>query len=201
MFLGSTKLELELGILRSGRRFRSGKRRKTLGGIWTPSMFEESEYEVELRLDEGSCNKEEDYSLICEGAEESEEYAETPRSGHNYTILGVSLEVRSRASSPERVVNIDSASIATSAQGSPPPLNYSLDNLDANSMARSDIRLPTFNGNGAENPEQHWFLCEAIWMVHQVHNVDIKKEKMVTTLQGHVLDWFMKLFVVPVGTP
>ena len=32
MFLGSTKPELEAGFLRSGRRFRSGKRRKTEEG-------------------------------------------------------------------------------------------------------------------------------------------------------------------------
>ena len=25
-----------------------------------------------------------------------------------------------------------------------------------------DMKLPTFNGTGAKDPEQHWFLCEAI---------------------------------------
>ena len=39
MFLGSTKPELEDGFLRSGRRFRSGKRRKTLGGRHNPIFF------------------------------------------------------------------------------------------------------------------------------------------------------------------
>ena len=42
MFPKSTKPELEYGFLRSGRRFRSGKRRKT-----SPSLFGESEYKVE----------------------------------------------------------------------------------------------------------------------------------------------------------
>ena len=32
MFPGSTEPELEAGFLRSGRRFRSGKRRNTVGG-------------------------------------------------------------------------------------------------------------------------------------------------------------------------
>ena len=70
MFPGSTKPELEVVFLRSGRRFRSGKRRKTLGGRRTPSLFEESEYEFESRLDKGSYNEEEEYEPISE-AEES----------------------------------------------------------------------------------------------------------------------------------
>ena len=175
MFPGSSEPELEYGFLRSGRRFKSGKRRKIVGRRQTPCLFEESEYEVESRLNEGSCNKEEYYSPIFEGVEESEEFVETPRSGRNYITPGVSLEVRSRTSSPERVVNTDSASTTTSAQGISPSLNYSLDNLDANLMARAHIRLPTFNGNGAEDPEQHWFLCEACWMVLLVHNEDLNK--------------------------
>ena len=28
-----------------------------------------------------------------------------------------------------------------------------------------DMKLPTFKGTGAEDPEQHWFLCEAIWTI------------------------------------
>ena len=79
MFPGSTKPELEVGFLRSGRRFRSRKITKTVGGIHNPSLFEVSEYEVELQLDEGYWDEEEDYSPILEGAEESKEFAERPR--------------------------------------------------------------------------------------------------------------------------
>ena len=71
---------LEAGFLRSGRRFKLGKRRKTVGDRRNPSLFEESEYEVESWLEEGSCHEEEDYSPISEGAKEFEEYVETPRS-------------------------------------------------------------------------------------------------------------------------
>ena len=110
-------------------------------------------------------------------------------------------EVRSRASYPKRVVNIDSASIATSMQEGTPPLNYSSDNHDANSMVGHDIRLPTFNGNGVEDLEQHWFLCEVVWMVRLVHNVDLENAQMITTLRGCALDWFMKFCAVPPGTP
>ena len=68
MFRGSTEPELEAGFLRSGRRFRSGKRRNTVGGIRNPCMFEVSDYEVELQLDEGYWDEEEDYIPIYEGA-------------------------------------------------------------------------------------------------------------------------------------
>ena len=55
-------------------------------------------------------------------------------------------------------------------------------------MATIDIQLPTFNGDGIEDLEQHWFLCEAIWMVRLVHNANIKKGQMITTLRGRSLD-------------
>ena len=96
---------------------------------------------------------------------------------------------------------MDSASIVTSTQECPPPLYCSLNIPHTNSMVGEDIILPTFNGNGAEDPEQHWFLCEVVWMVRQVHNVDIKKAQMITNLWGCTLDWFMKFCVVPIGTP
>ena len=69
MFPGSLELELEARFLRSGRIFCSGKTRKTIGGRRNPSLFEENEYKVKLRLGEGSCDEEEEYSPISEGQE------------------------------------------------------------------------------------------------------------------------------------
>ena len=114
MFLGSTEPELEARFLRSGRRFISGKRIKIEEGQRAPSLFKESEHEIQSQVDKGYCDEEEDYSLISEGVEDSEETVESPRSGCNYTTVGVSPEVRPRDSSHERVVNTDSASTATS---------------------------------------------------------------------------------------
>ena len=192
MFQESIEPKLEAGVLRSGRRFRSGKRRKTEEGRRAPSPFNEIEHELQSQVDEGSCDEEEDYSPILEGEKESKECEETPRSRCNYLTLGVSPEVRSRASSPERVVNTNSASTTTNAQESIPPLDHLLENLDNNAMAGVDIWLPIFNGNGAEDPEQYWFICEAVWMVFLLQNADLKKVQMITTLRGRALDWFMK---------
>ena len=154
-----------------------------------------------MQEDEGSCDEEEDYSPISKGAKESEESMETPRSGCNYITPGVSSKVISQASYPERVVNTDSPSTTTSTQEKTPPLDQSSDNLDTNAMARADIRLPTLNGNGVEDLDQHSFICEAIWMAHLVQNADLNKAQMIVNLMGRVLDWFMKFCVVPPGTP
>ena len=40
-----------------------------------------------------------------------------------------------------------------------------------------------------------------VFIVYLVNNDDIRKEKMVTTLWGHALDWYMKYSVVPLGQP
>ena len=47
MFPRSTKHELEVGFLKSGRRFRPGKRRNTEEVQQAPSLFEESEHELQ----------------------------------------------------------------------------------------------------------------------------------------------------------
>ena len=162
MFPGSTEPELEAGFIRSGRRFRPGKRIKTLWGRWRTILFEESKYEFESPLDEGSSKEEEYYNPISKGEKESEESMETPKSKCHYTTPGTSWEVSFITSSPERNFNTNSTSAATSVQGSTPSPNCSLNTPNANSMIGEDIRLPTFNGNGGEDPEQYWFLYEAV---------------------------------------
>ena len=122
------------------------------------------------------------------------------RSGPDYITPAISPEVRSRVSSPERTATIGSVSPATSVREGTPPVNSEPGNPDTNSMVATDVRLPTFNGNGMEHLEQHWFLYEAVWMVCLVHNADIKKAQMIANLRGHTLDWFMKLCATPIET-
>ena len=68
-------------------------------------------------------------------------------------------------------------------------------------MAGDDAKLPLFNGNGTEDPKQYQFLCEAVWIVKQTVDDDVKKGQLETTLQGRALDWFMKFLQVPTGAP
>ena len=46
-----------------------------------------------------------------------------------------------------------------------------------------DMKLPTFKGTGAEDPEQHWFLCEAVWTIKQIQDDNTKLVQLATTLR------------------
>ena len=37
-----------------------------------------------------------------------------------------------------------------------------------------DMKLPIFKGTRAEDPEQHWFLCEAMWTIKAINDDNIK---------------------------
>ena len=150
MFHGDSRTELEIGCLGSGRIFRSGKRRKTVMGRGSCSATRGVYYDLVSHVDEGSCDKEEEYQLIFEEEEESEELAETPNPKHKYdtsTTLRTSPKVRSIKSSPSSVVNTSSTNTMNSGQGS---LNIHIffpSVSGANIMTGTDIKLSTFNGN------------------------------------------------------
>ena len=61
------------------------------------------------------------------------------------------------------------------------------------------MKLPMFHGNGTNDLEQYWFLCEAVQMVRQTTNEDVNKSQLATTLQGHVFDWYMRFIQVMQG--
>jgi hypothetical protein len=56
-----------------------------------------------------------------------------------------------------------------------------------------EMRLPTFSGGGSEDPNQHWFLCEAVWSIKNVIDEAVKRDQFSTTLRDHALIWYMKL--------
>ena len=45
-----------------------------------------------------------------------------------------------------------------------------------------DMKFPTFKGIGVEDPEQHWFLCEAVWTIKQINDDNVKLVQLATTL-------------------
>ena len=55
----------------------------------------------------------------------------------------------------------------------------------------NEMRLPIFRGDGSEDPDQHWFLCEDIWSIKQVNDEDVKRDQFSTTLRDHALIWYM----------
>jgi hypothetical protein len=56
-----------------------------------------------------------------------------------------------------------------------------------------DMRLPIFRGDGSEDPDQQWFLCEAVWNIENVIDEVVKRTQFSTTLRDHALSWYMKL--------
>ena len=55
-----------------------------------------------------------------------------------------------------------------------------------------DIKLPVFQSTGAEDPDQHFFLCEAVWNIKQVQDDDTKRAQLATTFRDRALTCFMK---------
>jgi hypothetical protein len=63
-----------------------------------------------------------------------------------------------------------------------------------------EMRLPVFRGDGSEDPDQHWFLCEVVWKIKQVTDEVVKRDQFSTTLRDNALSWYMKfssVFVQP----
>jgi hypothetical protein len=56
-----------------------------------------------------------------------------------------------------------------------------------------EMRLPIFRGYGSKDPDQHWFLCEAIWNIKNVIDEAVKKNQFSTTLRDRTLSWYMNL--------
>jgi len=60
-----------------------------------------------------------------------------------------------------------------------------------------DMKLPIFKGTGAEDPEQHWFLCKAMWTIKTINEDNLKLVQLVTTLRDRALTWYIKYTTLP----
>jgi hypothetical protein len=54
------------------------------------------------------------------------------------------------------------------------------------------MRLPIFRGDRSEDPDQHWFLCKAVWSINQVNGEAVKRDQFSTTLRDRALSRYMK---------
>jgi hypothetical protein len=57
-----------------------------------------------------------------------------------------------------------------------------------------EMRLPVFRGDGSEDPDQHSFLCEAVWSIKKFTDEIVKIDQFSTTLRDRALSWYMKFF-------
>jgi hypothetical protein len=63
-----------------------------------------------------------------------------------------------------------------------------------------EMRLPTFRGDGSEDPDQHRFLCKFVWSIKNVTDEAVKRSQFSTNLRDRALSWYMK-FVQGVAQP
>jgi hypothetical protein len=56
-----------------------------------------------------------------------------------------------------------------------------------------EMRLPIYRGDGFEDLDQYWFLCEVVWNIKNVTDEAFKRTQFSTTLRDHALSWYMKL--------
>lgn len=56
------------------------------------------------------------------------------------------------------------------------------------------MKLSIFKGLGSEDLDQFWFVVKAVWMAQNITYDHIKKVQLVTTLQYHVLSWYIKYY-------
>jgi hypothetical protein len=62
------------------------------------------------------------------------------------------------------------------------------------------LRLPEFQGVGSEDPEQHLFVCETIWVARMSKDEAVNIAQLETTFRGRALVWYMKLqSTTPIG--
>jgi hypothetical protein len=57
-----------------------------------------------------------------------------------------------------------------------------------------EMRIHIFRGDGSEDPDQHWFLCESIWNIKSITDKAINRTHFITMLRDCALSWYMKLF-------
>ena len=127
MFPGDIGNEVEASYLKSGRRFRSGKRRKNFTGRESCSTTRIGDYELASHSDEGSCDKEEEYQPIFKGDKELEELTETPERERGYnlpTSPHTSLEIIYRDLSSSEFVNTSSTNTVNSGKRIPSSQNF-----------------------------------------------------------------------------
>ena len=55
-----------------------------------------------------------------------------------------------------------------------------------------EMRLTTFRGDGSEDLDHHWFLCEAVWSIKNITDEAVKHAQFSTNLRDHTLIWYMK---------
>jgi hypothetical protein len=130
-----------------------------------------------------------------EPSREEEEEAEEPRwdepetSGTAQIIEVSTINTHVGSTTLSNQSNQNYQTIQNTITSSPP--HTQIGNLGRS--ISDEMRLPIFRGDGSKDPDQHWFLCEAIWNIKNVIDEAVKRTQFSTTLRDRTLSWYMKL--------
>jgi hypothetical protein len=178
--------DTEVGHTRSGRTFREVPLVNLFEQNHEPPAQEEGFYsgeEEELLNEEHS-----------ESAREEEGKTEEPRREESETS-GTAQTVEVSTITPPVVLTTLSNQSNLSYQNTQSTGTSGSVHTQSGTLGRSmadEMRLPTFRGDGSEDPDQHWFLCEAVWSIKNVTDEAVKRAQFSTTLRDRALSWYMK---------
>jgi hypothetical protein len=167
------------------------------------NLFEQSH--EPLVQDEGFYSGEEEELL-------NEEHSESTRAEEGKTAeprreeseaSGTTQTIEVSTITPPVVLATLSNQSSQSHQSTQSTVTSSSTHTQSGNLGRSmadEMRLPIFRGDGSEDPDQHWFLCEVVWSIKNVNDEAVKRAQFNTTLRDRALSWYMK-FVNGVAQP
>ena len=167
MFASESTFNEQIGLLRSGKRYKRNFESYTLGQSTESNPISPTALEPE----------------------------ETPSIGNPLVTLQqrpiIPENPSQSESNPSSSIPVAGQSTLVS---SPPPTTSPPPSPPRPAMAHmnDDIKLHVFKGTGSEDPKQFWFLCEAVWTAKTITDQDTKRAQLVTSFRDCTLTWFMK---------
>ena len=148
MFTSDTLFDEQSGLLRNGKRYKRNFDPSSLSQVTTSTPVNPEELDSE----------------------------------ENHSVGNPLVTPQRRSATPDipsQSENQPGSSIPATGQSSPtnPPPSTTCPppKPSRNSMAHlvDDIKLPIFKGTGSDDPEQFWFLCEAVWTAKKITDPDV----------------------------
>jgi hypothetical protein len=181
--------DAEAGHTRSGRSFSKVPLANLFKKSYGPLAQDKDFYSGE---EAGRSDKEYSEFTRAEEAEVEELHREEPETSGTAPTVEVSI------ATPLVVLATVSNQSNQSTQSIQSLLQASLVHTQLGKQGRSmedEMRLPIFRGDGSEDPDQHWFLCEVVWSIKKVTNEVVKRDQFSTTLRDRALRWYMKFVI------
>jgi hypothetical protein len=169
--------DTEAGHTRSGRVFRE---------VHLANLFKKNYGDEGFYSGEEADLTDEEHSESTRTEEPHREEPETSRTAPTVEVSTIIPLVASTTLSNQS--NLSHQNTQSTVTSSPP-------HTQSGNLGRSmadEMRLPTFRGDGSEDPDQHWFLCEVVWSIKNITDEAVKRAQFSTTLRDRALSWYMK---------